>query len=119
MLLEALEQGAVADVDLCLNIGVAARRAALDDVAVEFLERVVKLEESHVLARRLLLTLRPSAEVVQSSASDDVAYARMLFDQDAGGYERAMLTVCVCVEWLSGVSPVECVCVCVCVCLCV
>ena len=84
---------------LQLNVGVAARRAGMHDVAQDFLQRVLALDNAHVLARRLLLTLRPrtsdsdsAAALGVSSVADDAAYARMLFDSDPQGYEAAMLT---------------------------
>ena len=84
---------------LQLNVGVAARRAGMLDVAQDFLQGVLALDNAHVLARRLLLTLRPrasdsdsAAALGVSSVADDAAYARMLFDSDAQGYEAAMLT---------------------------
>jgi predicted TPR repeat methyltransferase len=80
-------------------VGVAARRAGMHDVAQDFLQRVLALDNAHVLARRLLLTLRPrtsdsdaAAALGVSSVADDAAYARMLFDSDPQGYEAAMLT---------------------------
>lgn len=101
MMMEALDAGAAPDLGVFLNIGVAARRAGMYDVAEDFLERVLELDASHVLARRLLRTLRSaeagiedggSAEGEVSNVEEDAAYARMLFDEDAKGYENAMVT---------------------------
>jgi hypothetical protein len=72
MMMEALEAGATPDIGVCLNIGVAARRAGMLDVAKEFLERVLVLDGQHVLARRLLHSIRPSGDMQRNA---DVMHA--------------------------------------------
>ena len=86
------QAGAARDVPIYLNVGVAARRAGMHEIAVEYLERVMSLDSSNVLARRLLLTLTlaptGAGQVENMTQQDDEAYARMLFDSDAQGYEQ-------------------------------
>ena len=94
MMMEALEAGAAADASVCLNIGVAARRAGMNDIAAEFLDRTLACDANNVLAKRLLLAINPPSTSTTdgSSAADDVEYAKMLFDEDAQGYETQMVT---------------------------
>ena len=96
MMMEALEAGAAADASVCLNIGVAARRAGMNDIAAEFLDRTLACDANNVLAKRLLLAIHPPSTSTSttdgSSAADDVQYAKMLFDEDAQGYETQMVT---------------------------
>ena len=90
MLLEAVDAGAVPDLELCLNIGVAARRAGMTEISMEYLQEVLSLDASNVLARRLLRTLDEAASHETGTVEEDAAYARMLFDADVDEYEVAM-----------------------------